>query len=76
MAFLLVQFGPEAAQILRILRLFVGFTGFALADTFIVVQPVVFKPSANNFRLIASKFWPYRLPCCFCQRSIYLLQCQ
>jgi hypothetical protein len=46
MAFLLVQFGPEAAQILRILRLFVGFTGFALADTFIVVQPVVFKPSA------------------------------
>jgi hypothetical protein len=37
---LLVQLGPEAAQFLRILRLFVGFTGFALADPFVMVQPV------------------------------------
>jgi hypothetical protein len=47
MALLLVQLGPQAAQILGILRLFVRFTGLALADALVVVEPltVLFLPA-------------------------------
>jgi hypothetical protein len=38
MALLLVQLGPQAAQILGILGLFVRFTGLALADALVVVE--------------------------------------
>lgn len=40
MALLLVQLGPQAAQVLGILGLFVRFTGLALADALIVVEPL------------------------------------
>lgn len=40
MALLLVQLGPQAAQVLRILGLLVRFTGLALADTLIVIEPL------------------------------------
>lgn len=40
MALLLVQLGPQAAQVLGILRLFVRFTGLALADALVVVEPL------------------------------------
>lgn len=38
MALLLVQLGPQTAEVLRILGLLVGLTGFALANSLIVVQ--------------------------------------
>lgn len=40
MALLLVQLGPQAAQVLRILGLLVRFTSLALADTLIVIEPL------------------------------------
>jgi chromate transport protein ChrA len=40
MALLLVQLGPQAAQFLGILGLFVTFTGFALPGAFIVIESV------------------------------------
>lgn len=40
MALLVVELGPQAAQVLRILRLLVEFTGLALADALLVVEAV------------------------------------
>lgn len=49
MTLLLVQLGPQAAQVLGILRLFVRFTGLALADALVVVEPltVLLLPALN-----------------------------
>lgn len=40
MALLLVQLGPQATQVLRIVGLLVEFTGLALAGAFLVVEAV------------------------------------
>lgn len=49
MALLLVQLGPQTAEILGILGLLVALTGLALSDTLIVVQAltVLFSPALD-----------------------------
>lgn len=49
MALLLVQLGPQTAQVLRIVRLLVAFTSLALAGPLIVIEPlsVLLLPALN-----------------------------
>lgn len=53
MALLLVQFGPKATQILRIVGLGMTFTGLSFAHPFFMIQPLamLFLPAFDVFIL-------------------------
>lgn len=66
MALLLVQLGPQTAQVLRILGLLVYPTGLTLADPFVMVETfsVLFLPAldipVSLAMLVISWGWPWR----------------
>ena len=69
MALLLVEFGPEAGELLSIIGLFVGFSSDALSCALFVIEPKGDIDMAlwNNGNSGATDFFP----CSFCHRSMY-----
>lgn len=69
MSLLSVEFGAEAGERAGGFGSFMGGAGEAFAGTFVVVKAV--RECVNGETWLGEAKGDYRLPCCFCHRSMY-----